>query len=342
MKKFFLLLAGSAMLFSSCESSLQTTDDAWKQYYYEVGTVLLMSVTTQIEYNLNPFELAFRLNTLMTETLLEAEKNGDPNPVITAEAMNKCAAKSKLFGSATIVDKGNHIYGFDNIGLMSTNDNILRSGNIEIYTGSNGGPMAVNNNWSVYLSETNPYTISLDGTLISIKASSYYIRTVKDNEWDISLGEYVAKINSDGDTQYNADGSNWTGVMTITQVDNPGDQSLTGISTSSYKLTIKDTPSVLPSMIAEKVTVNTPTPILIYSPQCGQTITEGNLVIRLSESQDLLDYTSVTWTPNTSSSTDTDNTTEATSSGNNKKCSSTIKMTCHGYDIPVYYSTSSN
>lgn len=338
MKKIFLLLTSVAILFSSCESSLPNTEDSWKQYYYEVGTVLLMSVTTQIEYNLNPFEIAFRLNTLMTETLLEAEKNGDLNPVITAEAMNKCAAKSKLFGNATIVDKGNHIYGFDNIGLMVSEDNILRSGNIEIYTGNNGGPLAVNNNWSVILGENNPYTISLDGTLISIKASSYFIRPTKENEWDISLGEYVAKINSTGETQYNSEGSNWTGVMTITQVDNIGDQSLNGISTSSYKLTIKDTPSVLTSMIAEKVTVNTHSPIVIYSPQCGQTITEGNLVIRLSKSQDLLDYTSVTWTPNTDDSSNDESTTESTSE--NKKCSSTIKMTCHGYDIPIYFSSS--
>ena len=103
------------MLLTSCESSNKTTGDAWEQYYYEVGTVLFMSVTSQIEYNLDPFEIAFRLNSLMTETLLEAEQNGDPNPVITAEAMNNCAVKSKLFGNATIVDRGNNIYKIDNI-----------------------------------------------------------------------------------------------------------------------------------------------------------------------------------------------------------------------------------
>ena len=55
MKKFFLLLAGAAMLLTSCESSNRTTGDAWEQYYYEVGTVLFMSVTSQIEYNLDTF-----------------------------------------------------------------------------------------------------------------------------------------------------------------------------------------------------------------------------------------------------------------------------------------------
>ena len=109
MKKIFLLLAGAAMMLSSCESSNRTTGDAWKQYYYEVGTVLFMSVTNQIEYNLDPFEIAFRFNALMTETLLEAEKNGDPNPVITADAMNNCTAKGRLFGNATVSDQGNNV-----------------------------------------------------------------------------------------------------------------------------------------------------------------------------------------------------------------------------------------
>lgn len=339
MKKIFLLLTSVAILFSSCKSSLPNTEDSWKQYYYEVGTVLLMSVTTQIEYNLNPFEIAFRLNTLMTETLLEAEKNGDLNPVITAEAMNNCAVKSKLFGNATIVDRGNNIYKIDNIGLMTSpsDNNTLRSGNIEINTG-NGGPMTPENVWYVNLGENDPYTISVDGTLISIHASTYQIKTVQDNKWDIALSEYVAKISTDGDIQYNTEGSDWTGVMTITQKDNPGDQSLTGVNTSSYELAISNTNSVTPSMIAEKVTVNTPSPILIYSPACGKTILEGSLTIRLSESEDFLDYTSVTWTPNTDSDSDSD----AETASNNKECTAIISMSCHGYDIPINSSSSSN
>ena len=84
-------------------------------------------------------------------------------------------------------------------------------------------------------------------------------------------------------------------------------------------------------MIAEKVTVSTPTPIVIYSPTCGQTILEGSLSIRLSESEDFLDYTSVTWTPNTDSDSDPD----SDKASDNKKCSPTISMTCHGYDIPI-------
>ena len=300
------------MLLTSCESSNRTTGDAWEQYYYEVGTVLFMSVTSQIEYNLDPFEIAFRLNSLMTETLLEAEQNGDPNPVITAEAMNNCAVKSKLFGNATIVDRGNNIYKIDNIGLMTSpsDNNTLRSGNIEINTG-NGGPMTPEN--------------------VSIHAFSYQIKTVQENKWNVSLSNYVAKISTDGDIQYNTEGSDWTGTMTITQKDNPGDQSWTGITSSSYELAISNTNSVTPSMIAEKVTVSTPTPIVIYSPTCGQTILEGSLSIRLSESEDFLDYTSVTWTPNTDSDSDPD----SDKASDNKKCSPTISMTCHGYDIPI-------
>lgn len=336
MKKFFLLLAGSALMLSSCESSNRTTDDAWRQYYYEVGTVLFLSVTSQIEYNLDPFEIAFRLNTLMTETLLEAEKNGDPNPIITAEAMNNCAAKTRLFGKATIVDKGNNVYRIENIGLMtSTSNSTLRSGTIEILTG-NGTPMAPNNMWYVNLSENDPYTISIDGTLISIHASSYQIKTLQDNKWELALSKYVAKISTDGDIQYNTEGSDWTGIMTITQKDNLGDQSLTGINSSSYELNISHTNSVTPSMIAEKVTVTTPRPILIYSPACGKTILDGSLSIRLSESEDFLDYTSVVWTPNTDSGSDSD------TEGDNKKCTATISMTCHGYDIPISSSSSSN
>lgn len=339
MKKFFLWLAGSAMLFSSCESSQPSINDAWQEYYYEIGTVLFMSVSSQIEYNLDPFEIAFRLNTLMTETLLEAENNGDPNAVITAEAMNNCPAKSKLFGNATIVDKGNNIYGIDNIGLMTSNNNILRSGTIEISTG-NGRPLAVGNSWYILLPETNPYTVSIDGTLIAIHSASYQIRPTEENKWEVSLGEYVAKVNNDGDTQYNSEGSNWTGVMTITQVNNPGDQSIDGITSSSYKLEISRTSNVTPSLIAEKVTVNTTSPIVIYTPQCGKTITEGGLVVRLAESQDLLDYTSVTWTPNTTSSDSGNDTSTGSTGSDNKQCTSSIQMTCHGYDIPISYSSS--
>lgn len=335
MKKFFLLLAGAAMLLSSCESSNKTTGDAWKQYYYEVGTVLFMSVTTQIEYNLDPFEIAFRLNTLMTETLLEAEKNGDPNPIATAEAMNNCAAKSKLFGNATISDQGNNVYRIDNIGLMtSTSNNTLRSGTIEILTG-NGTPMAPGNVWYINLGENDPYTISIDGTLISIHASSYQIKTLQDNKWELALSNYVAKISSDSDTQYNSEGSDWTGIMTITQKSNLGDQSLTGVNTSSYELSISNTNSVTPSMIAEKVTVTTPSPILIYSPSCGKTILEGSLSIRLAESDDFLDYASAEWIPNTDDS-------ESDTESGSDKCTSTISLSCHGYDIPISSSSSSN
>ena len=335
MKKIFLLLAGAAMMLSSCESSNRTTGDAWKQYYYEVGTVLFMSVTNQIEYNLDPFEIAFRFNALMTETLLEAEKNGDPNPGITADAMNNCTAKGRLFRNATVSDQGNNVYRIENIGLMtSTSNNVLRSGTIDINTG-NGTPMAPNNVWYVNLSKNAPYTISIDGTLVSIHASSYQIKTVQDNKWDIALSKYVAKISTDGEIQYNSEGSDWTGVMTITQKDNPGDQSLLGINSSSYELAISNTNSVTPSMIDEKLTVTTPTPIHIYSPSCGKTILDGSLSIRLSESDDFLDYASAEWTPNTDDS-------ESDNESVSKKCSATLSLSCHGYDIPISSSSSSN
>ena len=97
--------------------------------------------------------------------------------------------------------------------------------------------------------------------------------------------------------------------MTIVQVDNPGDQTLNGISTSSYTVEISNTTKVTTAYFLDAITVRTLTPLTYYSPKC--------MSIHLAESEDLLDFAYAKWTPGT------------------EDCKPTIALDYHGVDIPV-------
>lgn len=105
--------------------------------------------------------------------------------------------------------------------------------------------------------------------------------------------------------------------MTIVQVDNPGDQTLNGISTSSYTVEISNTTKVTTAYFLDAITVRTLTPLTYYSPKCKQMITNGSMSIHLAESKDLLDFAYAKWTPGT------------------EDCKPTIALDYHGVDIPV-------
>lgn len=87
--------------------------------------------------------------------------------------------------------------------------------------------------------------------------------------------------------------------MTIVQVDNPGDQTLNGISTSSYTVEISNTTKVTTAYFLDAITVRTLTPLTYYSPKCKQMITNGSMSIHLAESEDLLDFAYAKWAPGT-------------------------------------------
>ena len=274
MKKIFLLLACVATL-SACNTNTGGEDPLITRYK-QIGALFYLGTLNQLAYNLDPFDMAFRLNTLITETQNEGGSLDD---------LNSSALKTRLFGATTITKEG-PVYTL-NLATVAPDD--IRSGTIRINTAD--GTLKDGHTWTLSLPKDEPYMVSIDGL--------------------------VCKTKSESGTSGNTEGSNWSGNMTIVQVDNPGDQTLNGISTSSYTVEISNTTKVTTAYFLDAITVRTLTPLTYYSPKCKQMITNGSMSIHLAESEDLLDFAYAKWTPGT------------------EDCKPTIALDYHGVDIPV-------
>ena len=306
MKKFFLLLACVATL-SACNTDTGGEDPQITRYK-QIGALLYLGTLNQLAYNLDPFDLAFRLNTLIIET---------QNAGGSLDDLNNSPLKTKLFG-ATIISKDGPVYTL-NLATVGPDDDI-RSGTIRINTAD--ATLSDGHTWTLFLSKDDPYTVSIEGFLASVGASDYSITSEAENKWKVYLNGLVCKTKSESGSSGNVDGSNWSGNMTIVQVDNPGDQTLNGISTSSYTVDISNTTKVTTAYFLNEVTVRTLTPLTYYSPKCKNLITNGSMSVHLADSDDLLDFAYAKWTPGT------------------EDCEPTIALDFHGVDIPVNSSSS--
>ena len=95
MKKIFLLLACVATL-SACNTNTGGEDPLITRYK-QIGALFYLGTLNQLAYNLDPFDMAFRLNTLITETQNEGGSLDD---------LNSSALKTRLFGATTITKEG--------------------------------------------------------------------------------------------------------------------------------------------------------------------------------------------------------------------------------------------
>mgnify|MGYP000426348033 CR=1 FL=1 len=239
MKKIFLLLACVATL-SACNTNTGGEDPLITRYK-QIGALFYLGTLNQLAYNLDPFDMAFRLNTLITETQNEGGSLDD---------LNSSALKTRLFGATTITKEG-PVYTL-NLATVAPDD--IRSGTIRINTAD--GTLKDGHTWTLSLPKDEPYMVSIEGYLASVGAADYSITAEAENKWKVYLNGLVCKTKSESGTSGNTEGSNWSGNMTIVQVDNPGDQTLNGISTSSYTVEISNTTKVRAAAVVPTIKIS--------------------------------------------------------------------------------------
>ncbi len=299
MKRFFILLTCAATL-NACDLDSDSVDQ--DTVYQEIGEVIFLGALSQFYYNIDPFDVAFRLNTL----IIEAQNAGE-----SLDEINNSEFKTQLLGTSTTITKEGGSY---TLKLATVDPDNTRSGTVVIATGD--ATLSEGNSWALSFPESDIYTVSIEGIISTITASQYTITAEADNQWNVYLSGFVSKTPDDG-TSGNTAGSNWTGTMTVVQVDNPGDQTINGVSTSSYTVNISNSSNVTTAYFLDPITVRTPTPLTIYTPSCGEIISNGSLIVSLVETDDILDFASGSWT---------------TESGS---CTPTTSLTYHGVEIPI-------
>ena len=134
MKKIFLLLACVATL-SACNTNTGGEDPLITRYK-QIGALFYLGTLNQLAYNLDPFDMAFRLNTLITETQNEGGSLDD---------LNSSALKTRLFGATTITKEG-PVYTL-NLATVAPDD--IRSGTIRINTAD--GTLKDGHTWTLSL-----------------------------------------------------------------------------------------------------------------------------------------------------------------------------------------------
>ncbi len=290
MKKFVLLLAGGLWLFSSCSLNNNNNDDDPDARRELIAYLMHTSNINQIILCLDPFNLAFRLNTLMTES--EAY-GGDVNHADLAQIRND------LFGTTTIAADNTGAYTLTLQGQGQYD--YLRSGSITIQT--NGSTLSNGNNWTISIPESSKYSISNSGSIIALQVKEYTITSVEDNKWEIQIQELVsskAGSSSDGnlenDDEESTDKSNWSGKITITQ--KTGDQTFASIKETTYAMDVASAHQITTMYTADTMSVQT-TKSLTFNPDCklGEHIV-GNGVMSsafTNSGANPLDITLSTW-----------------------------------------------
>lgn len=286
MKKLLYLLSGIGLLtLSSCNKDFGDSSDP--NGYQTIGAALYTATANQINMNLEPADIAFKLNILMTEA---ADKG------VTVNDASLATMRTKLFGeyvAITAAADGTYTLTFTGKGP----DDLLRSGVITILT--NGTPLSNGNIWTIQFSTSPAYAISsTDGIIFTIAANGYNIRSDADNKWTIVMDKFVAKYTYES-VSTNTDGSNWNGTMEINQT--AGDQHYNSIGSSEYNVTFAAT-NVVTAYVADTLNISTVKP-LIFKGSCGKrVIVEGSVTSRfpleIYTYLDLLSFASIQWVKN--------------------------------------------
>ncbi len=285
MKKIFLMMAAGLALFASCDTGGETEED--------LGAILAAyaynSNVRQFTANLDPFHVAFLLNTLMVEADLLGVDVNDASLSTT---------RTTLFGSAIGIsydDQGVYTLLLSGKGEYD----YLRNGTIKIKT--YGTTLSSGNTWDVLIPKEDAYTVSIDGVLTKIYSEAYSIACTQDNTWRISLTHFVSNMPEAAEYELFSD---WSGTMTMVQDQFPGDQSLASVSTSGYSLSVNSDSQIQTMYISDlmQVTVPSSTP-LKFSPACPlNRILEGGMSTHFTDSELVTDpyaIATAVWTEST-------------------------------------------
>lgn len=280
MKKLFFLMASGLLVFASCslEHDAGGNDAATRQKV--IAQSMHNSNIGQVLVNLDPFNIAFRLNTLMVES--EAY-GGDVNNAALG------AIRKELFGaSTTIASDGQGVYTLKLQGQGKKD--YIHSGTLEVNT--NGVPLSNGNVWSLSIPETSEYSLSMSGTMVKLYTDSYTITSTEDNKWNIQITKLVSSRPDYGETK-----SDWSGKITIKQ-DEGSDQTMESVSKSTYSMEVESANQITTMYVTDTMSVQTMTP-LVFNPQCetlGQIVGSGRMKSAFTFPwSDPLDFTLSEW-----------------------------------------------
>lgn len=281
MNKFtskLLVLAGCIATLSSC-----LKNDYYERTQTAMGYNIYVSVRKQNVMTMDPFNVAFRLNTLIEEG------NGDPNQAPDSIKNLLCTAETTI-----TFDEVSGIYTLTYTGSPTAGDSddkdFIRKGTICIKT--NGYPTlgTPSAQWEIDFNTAPTYSIFSNGDEIKLTASSYTISNTGDNNWTAYVSRFISSVPSvseDG-TTYDYK-SNWDGSYQFTQ--SSGTQKLADVQNAIFTInsTNSGTTMYYPN---DNMTVSTPTPFR-YNPQCSTVIPvgDGKMIIFLSNDPNLENYT---------------------------------------------------
>ena len=281
MNKFtskLLVLAGCIAIFSSC-----LKNDYFERTQTAMGHNIYVAVRKQNVMTLDPFNVAFRLNTLIVEG------NGDPNQAPDSIKKLLCTAETTI-----AFDEANGVYTLVYTGSPTEGDSdkkdFVRKGTVKIKT--NGYP-TLNTpaaQWELDFSTSPTYSIFSSGDEIKLTANSYTINNTGDNNWSVYASSFISSVPataSDG-TSFEYE-SNWNGSFKITQ--STGTQKLSDIQNAIFSINSTNSGKTMYYPIDE-MTASTPTPFQ-YNPQCSTIVPVGNgkMIIFLTDDPNLENYT---------------------------------------------------
>lgn len=262
MKKLFFLMASGLLLLASCslDHDAGSNDAATRRKL--IAQSMHNSNIGQVLVNLDPFNIAFRLNTLMVES--EAY-GGDVNHTALG------TIRQELFGaSATIASDNQGVY---TISLQGQGKyDYIHTGKLVVNT--NGSTLSNGNVWSLSIPQTANYRFSMSGTTVALYADSYTVTSTEDNTWEIQIRKLVS---NQPETDYPESKSDWSGKITMKQ-DQFTDQSLESVSKSTYSMEIESANQITTMYVTDTMSVQTMTP-LVFNPACaqGQIVGSGSM-----------------------------------------------------------------
>lgn len=277
MKKLFLLL-GCIAAFSSC-----LKNDKWESDVVDNGVAIYVNVLMQNQLALDPFNIAFRLNSLIVEG------NGD----YTAASEK---IKETLLGRDVKIAY-DEISGIYTVTFDKSKTEFTRSGSVQIKTNgfaTLGESMA---QWQVNLPSVTPYTVADETESATINpGASYSIQNTGNNAWRVSMQTFVASLgNQDFDGTVVEMASKWTGYYLVEQLS--GTQKYEDISKSVYSVATDIANSTMTSLPfdVDRLSVRSIDNPLKFNPGCSLwlPVGSGKMVIMFTEDDTFQNLTDV-------------------------------------------------
>ena len=254
--KQFLLLAGLVIFaFSSCNK-----DDFQEQSKVQQGKEMWKMVSKQNRLVLDPFNVAFRLNTYLVEkNKVDVDQDYLGKITDTLFGFSKKATLTQDGTKWKIEYPGNYIISGSNGELIDSR----RTGVISIETG--GKYLGDENSaWTVTVEgsgyTTYTWVYGRENMVYDVNWNSYSIACTGVNQWDVEVNGFKSRY-------YGDETADWTMTYYIVQ-NGAGDQSFESIKTATYSISndVNNRVLTMYSPIEYNFRINTP---IVYNAKCG-------------------------------------------------------------------------